>query len=116
MISELTFLIGLGVAVSFLAYKYYFKKGAMQIEEEPEIHVDVNLPQMLQQFVKALQGPSEAPKAITIERPVSKRNVPLQGACSNCKAGVTLPFKCKYCESLFCGDHRLPESHVCTGI
>lgn len=26
-----------------------------------------------------------------------------------------LPFKCKYCEELHCGPHRLPENHACTG-
>ena len=27
-----------------------------------------------------------------------------------------LPFKCKFCQNYFCGDHRLPENHDCEGL
>ena len=31
------------------------------------------------------------------------------------KETVPLPFMCGRCGGLFCADHRLPESHLCTG-
>jgi Zn-dependent protease len=33
--------------------------------------------------------------------------------CKYCGDDVVLPFKCTYCGGLFCGDHRIPESHNC---
>lgn len=37
--------------------------------------------------------------------------------CAECgKKLENLPFKCRRCEGLFCGDHRLPESHECIGL
>ncbi|MGP8330111.1 MAG: AN1-type zinc finger domain-containing protein [Methanosarcinaceae archaeon] len=29
---------------------------------------------------------------------------------------IQLPFKCHRCNGTFCVDHRLPESHFCTGL
>ncbi|HTY91272.1 MAG TPA: rhomboid family intramembrane serine protease [Methanocella sp.] len=36
--------------------------------------------------------------------------------CDICGAYELLPFKCKYCGGTFCGAHRLPESHNCSGL
>lgn len=34
--------------------------------------------------------------------------------CNYCnKEFSSIPFKCKYCKQLFCGEHRLPENHDC---
>ncbi|MBT8171747.1 hypothetical protein KJN74_02605 [Candidatus Bathyarchaeota archaeon] len=33
--------------------------------------------------------------------------------CHECSEDVVLPFKCNYCGSFFCGDHRIPERHNC---
>ncbi|NVM29064.1 MAG: tetratricopeptide repeat protein [Candidatus Helarchaeota archaeon] len=33
--------------------------------------------------------------------------------CSFCGIPLTLPFRCKSCQNLFCADHRLPEVHQC---
>jgi uncharacterized protein YkwD len=33
--------------------------------------------------------------------------------CEYCGAEVELPFKCNFCGSLLCIDHRLPENHAC---
>ena len=35
--------------------------------------------------------------------------------CQYCGKEESLPFVCNYCGGVFCGDHRLPESHRCTG-
>jgi len=37
------------------------------------------------------------------------------GKCDFCGKEVTLPFTCRYCGGSFCGEHRLPENHHCTG-
>jgi len=34
--------------------------------------------------------------------------------CEKCGADVDLPFRCNYCEHLFCPEHRLPEMHECS--
>ena len=35
--------------------------------------------------------------------------------CSVCGKEEALPFVCNYCGEVFCSEHRLPESHNCTG-
>ena len=36
--------------------------------------------------------------------------------CAYCGKEEVLPFKCQYCQGLFCAEHRLPENHACTHI
>ncbi len=36
--------------------------------------------------------------------------------CDICGIIELIPYRCKWCGGLFCGDHRLPEKHNCTGI
>lgn len=36
--------------------------------------------------------------------------------CSYCGFRDPLPFTCKFCNHQFCYEHRLPESHNCTGL
>jgi len=33
--------------------------------------------------------------------------------CQYCGRDEALPFKCQYCQGLFCTEHRLPENHAC---
>lgn len=35
--------------------------------------------------------------------------------CDFCGRDEDLPFTCNYCGGTFCGEHRLPEAHACTG-
>jgi Zn-dependent protease len=35
--------------------------------------------------------------------------------CDFCGKEEDLPFTCNYCGGTFCGEHRLPEAHACTG-
>ena len=117
MITELILFICLGFVVSFLSYNYYVKKSALDLEEEPEIRLNVNIPKMVQQLINGLQKPETITYTpIQVERSETKINTPLKGSCSNCKKEISLPFKCKYCVNLFCEDHRLPENHICEGI
>ncbi len=36
--------------------------------------------------------------------------------CVLCKKEVYLPYCCSYCGQYFCGEHRLPEQHLCPGL
>jgi Zn-dependent protease len=36
--------------------------------------------------------------------------------CKYCGNDVVLPFKCNYCGELFCGEHRIPETHNCPEV
>lgn len=36
--------------------------------------------------------------------------------CSYCGEEVEVPFKCKFCDEIFCSSHRLPENHECVGL
>lgn len=36
--------------------------------------------------------------------------------CEECGAQEDLPYTCKFCEGRYCGAHRLPENHACTGL
>jgi len=35
--------------------------------------------------------------------------------CEYCGIEESLPFVCNYCGGVYCGDHRLPETHQCKG-
>lgn len=35
--------------------------------------------------------------------------------CEFCGVEESLPFVCNYCGGVFCGEHRLPEAHRCSG-
>jgi Zn-dependent protease len=35
--------------------------------------------------------------------------------CDFCGKDEDLPFTCNYCGGTYCGEHRLPEAHACTG-
>jgi len=36
--------------------------------------------------------------------------------CQQCGREEVLPFKCAFCNGLFCAEHRLPENHNCSEI
>ena len=38
------------------------------------------------------------------------------GTCQTCGKSELLPFNCKFCGGIFCGEHRLPENHSCKKI
>lgn len=44
------------------------------------------------------------------------KDIKLNAACAVCSAREVLPYKCSYCGGTFCGDHRLPEKHVCRPV
>ena len=36
--------------------------------------------------------------------------------CYYCGKEVAFPYRCKYCNHLFCVEHHLPEKHNCSGL
>lgn len=36
--------------------------------------------------------------------------------CLHCGVQSDLPFRCQYCDAVYCKEHRLPEAHDCDGV
>lgn len=36
--------------------------------------------------------------------------------CLYCGSQADLPFRCQYCDGVYCESHRLPEAHDCDGV
>lgn len=36
--------------------------------------------------------------------------------CGCCSIEPNLPFRCQYCDGVYCKKHRLPEKHDCDGV
>jgi Predicted nucleic acid binding protein containing the AN1-type Zn-finger len=36
--------------------------------------------------------------------------------CDLCGEEVNMPYQCRHCGGTYCAEHRLPESHDCTGL
>lgn len=37
--------------------------------------------------------------------------------CEFCEKPInSMPYKCKFCGSILCGEHRLPEAHKCSNL
>lgn len=36
--------------------------------------------------------------------------------CDVCGEDENMPYNCRHCGGTYCGDHRLPENHNCTGL
>lgn len=36
--------------------------------------------------------------------------------CAYCGGEESMPFTCKFCGLLYCGNHHLPENHECIGL
>lgn len=95
---RLIILMGVGAATLFLIYWLYFR-------EKTGVHLSPF-------FLKHAQ-----PKKPQVEKPtLKKKRIPTSGACAKCREKVTMPFRCKFCEGIYCSEHRLPENHDCDAI
>src|SRR3989344_8961079 len=96
-------LIGIGAAVGALTYHAFFRSAKTAERREAEnFEIPVALP-------KAFGGKEK----IEQQPPKAKTGTPLKALCIHCKKAVALPFRCRFCTELFCGEHRLPENHEC---
>ncbi len=99
-------LIGIGVSAAGLIYHNYLRKASSKIEARSPVLVQV--PVSAQEIAEKIIPPVEAEKRTRV-----KSKTPINAVCGKCKKGSMLPFRCKFCSQLFCGEHRLPENHDC---
>lgn len=45
-----------------------------------------------------------------------RKSIPSGASCMVCGRRELLPFRCSYCDGVFCSEHRLPEKHDCPGL
>lgn len=72
----------------------------------------------LEGLARPFRSDAEKHSAIPLIKPTreARTQAPVKGACTLCEKHVTMPFKCKFCGSLYCDEHRMPESHNCAGL
>ncbi len=102
-------LVGIGAAVGALTYYNFFRTAKISEKKASESMLEIAVPAL----PKAFGGNEEK-----IQRPVQKEKsgTPLNAVCVDCEKTVSLPFRCRFCSELFCGEHRLPESHNCEAL
>ena len=88
----------IGISALVLAYFLYFKKEF----ETPKLSVPI--------FEDSHRV------EVTPRQNLAVSESPVMGICAACSESISMPFKCKFCNGLFCGEHRLPENHSCIGL
>ncbi|MFH1786029.1 MAG: AN1-type zinc finger protein [archaeon] len=104
--------IAIASAVGGLFYYAYFRdRQTASRMLQPAAQYQLNpIPQLRDLFSQS----SRRPASIEPARPRNiKESAPLSGVCASCSKNIALPFRCRYCGELFCGDHRMPEDHHC---
>ena len=109
--SYIAFALGVG-ALTYYAFLKENKKTVSQAQ--PIIQVNTASMPQASGFFSSL-APSKKDYQLNKPEP-AKKAAPLSGACTDCGKNVSLPFRCKYCGELFCGEHRLPEDHNCQDV
>ncbi|MFC1454960.1 AN1-type zinc finger domain-containing protein [Candidatus Undinarchaeota archaeon] len=109
--SYIAFVAGVGV----LTYYAFVRGNKKQIATaQPMIQVNASsIPLrsgLLSQFSQPKKEYSARKSAPT------KKDTPLSGICNGCGKNAPMPFRCRYCGELFCGEHRLPEDHNCQNV
>ena len=104
-------LVGVGIGAGTIFYHHYFNELKNQDSKDITAESPISI-----SFTTADNPVFER---ITPSKVVEKKKSsgsPLRAECGVCKDATMLPFRCKFCSSLFCGDHRLPESHSCVEL
>ncbi len=105
-VEQIIALIGIGASVGALTYYTFFKRTKAAEHREAE----------------SFEIPVAVPKAFGVKERLEpqpqkvKKGTPLKAVCTQCKNIATLPFRCRFCTELFCGEHRLPENHNCEAL
>ena len=105
-------ILAIGAAVGALTYYSFFRR-TKAAEQRAEGHlIQIPIP-ALPKIIGREEETAEKP-----ERPVHKAKIstPIKAICAKCKKVATMPFRCRFCSGLFCGDHRLPENHSCEAL
>ena len=106
-------LAGIGIGAGAILFYHYLRKDEYS---ENRRAVAAEMPVSISFSTKSDESILDRLKPAS-ERPAQKvAKAPLNAACGICKEGSMLPFKCKFCTMLFCGEHRLPESHDCEAL
>lgn len=107
-------LAGIGIGAGAILFYHYLRKDEYSKDRRAvaaEMPVSISFSAKSDESIlERLKPASEKPE----RKPTGK--APLNAACGVCKEGSMLPFKCKFCTMLFCGEHRLPESHDCDAL
>ena len=103
-------LIAIGASVGALTYYVFFRKHAHRAEEQEGVESAIGVP--VPALPQSLGGKPAAPQKALAKG----KSTPIQAICTECEKIATLPFRCKFCVELFCGEHRLPESHGCESL
>ncbi len=56
------------------------------------------------------------PRTVDVIKPAVVSKTPIVAHCEFCDEKVYMPYKCRFCEGVFCDFHRLPEKHRCPFI
>ena len=104
-------LLGIGIAAGGIAYYHYLRKASAKtsLKMAAEELIPVQLPASEKASFEKIK-PAESRTA------GAKLKTPIKAVCNSCKKAAMLPFRCKFCAKLFCGDHRLPENHECEAL
>jgi len=119
MIVQLFLLLGMGFVLTYLTYNLYFNKQQTKKKYINDgVKLGMMLPGLMNQLAKRAQVMQNQTRPIMIARPTKITTSPMQGTCGPCKTTkpIFMPFKCRYCESIYCENHRIPENHSCDGI
>jgi len=106
-------LAGIGVGAGAILFYHYLRKDEYSKDRRA---VAAEMPVSISFSTKSDEGILDRLKPAAEKKPEKTRKAPLNAACGVCKEGSMLPFKCKFCSLLFCGEHRLPESHDCDAL
>lgn len=62
---------------------------------------------------RIVRRPDSASRSVDVIKPSETPKTPLVAHCEFCDAKTYMPYQCKFCNGVFCDDHRLPEKHRC---
>ncbi len=112
LITQIISLVVIGAATSGLVYYTFSREQSKKVSaSENDIESAIGIPVPI--FPRA-----EEKGRVKIEPAEAKQKfkTPVNATCGHCKKVATLPFRCKFCTELFCGEHRLPENHRCEAL
>ncbi len=102
-------LAAIGIGAGSILYYHYFHNSGIRAKRRAGTEMPVSI---------SFSTSSDLPVMERIERKASpeRKKAPINAACGVCKESSMLPFRCKFCSSLYCSEHRLPESHDCEAL
>lgn len=102
-------LAAIGIGAGAILYHNYFRNSEGRVKGAARAEMPVSI---------SFSTSADSPVMERIDRKEKpeRKKAPINAACGVCKETSMLPFRCKFCSSLYCGEHRLPESHNCESL